>query len=292
MGFLILITALGPIIFGGKGRTAHSGDAKVSFFRAISFTMKNLAFWPLVLGNFMYRFCGAVTGCFFMYLMIYKVAAGKMDEGSTQLAVFFNIINIASFVAMAPVVRFIDKVGKKPALLLLMLASSAVYASIYYTFQPVNGWSADVANWISATLHLSPSVCKAWPVYLSGLGIGVFCNCMPLLFNSMLADVCDVDELNSGHQRQAFYGAAFVTTDKVALGVAMLLQGYLLEASGFQKGVFVGDPIVCMSYWMKALMLTQPVGFLLGFFCVMFYPITRAKASETRRLLDERKMRQ
>jgi Na+/melibiose symporter-like transporter len=39
---------------------------------------------------------------------------------------------------------------------------------------------------------------------------------------------------------------------------------------------------------MKALMLTQPVGFLLGFVCILFYPITRAKAAETRRLLDAR----
>ena len=289
IGLLILATALGPILFSGKGRTVHTGDAKVSFIRSIAFTMKNLAFWPLVLGNFMYKFCGAVTGCFFMYLMIYKVARGNMDVGSIQLAVFFNIINIASFLAMAPVVRFIDRVGKKPALLILMLASAAVYASVYYTFQPISGWTAEVASRLSATLHLSSSICQAWPVYLSGVGIGVFCNCMPLLFNSMLADVCDVDELASGHQRQAFYGAAFVTTDKIALGTAMLLQGYLLEASGFHKGVFVGDPVVSMSYWMKALMLTQPVGFLLGFVCVLFYPITRSRASETRRLLNERK---
>lgn len=288
MGALILITALGPILFSGKEKTIHTGEKKVSFWRALSFTIKNSAFWPLILGNFMYKFCGAVTGCFFMYLMIYKVSEGNMNEGAMQLAVFFNLINIASFMAMSPVVYFIDKVGKKPALLALMLASAAVYTTVYFTFQPVSGWTADIAQWLSQTLHLSYSICKAWPVYLSGIGIGIFCNCMPLLFNSMLADVCDVDELKSGHQRQAFYGAAFVTTDKIALGVAMLMQGYLLEASGFAKGVFVGDPEASMSYWMTALMLTQPVGFLLGFACVLFYPITRAKAAETRRLLNER----
>ena len=288
VGILILVTALGPILFSGKGKTAHTGEEKVSFFHAIAFTMKNLAFWPLVLGNFMYKFCGAVTGCFFMYLMIYKVSQGNMDDGSIQLAVFFNLINIASFFAMAPVVHLINKFDKKPALLGLMLASAAVYATVYYTFQPISGWTADVANWMSQNLHISYSICKAWPVYLSGIGIGIFCNCMPLLINSMLADVCDVDELKSGHQRQAFYGAAFVTTDKIAMGVAMLMQGFLLEASGFQKGVFVGDPVESMAYWMKALMLTQPVGFLLGFVCILFYPITRAKAAETRRLLDQR----
>jgi len=37
------------------------------------------------------------------------------------------------------------------------------------------------------------------------------------------------------------------------------------------------------------LLYTQPVGFLLGFICVLAYPITRAKALEVRRLLDARK---
>jgi len=45
-----------------------------------------------------------------------------------------------------------------------------------------------------------------------------------------------------------------------------------------------------IAFWMKALMFTQPVGFLLGFLCVLAYPITRAKAMEVRRLLDARKI--
>ena len=40
---------------------------------------------------------------------------------------------------------------------------------------------------------------------------------------------------------------------------------------------------------MKALLFTQPVGFLLGFACVLLYPITRAKALEVRRKLDAKK---
>jgi Na+/melibiose symporter-like transporter len=39
----------------------------------------------------------------------------------------------------------------------------------------------------------------------------------------MLADVCDVDELNTGHRRQAFYSAVFVTCDKMAMAVAVTM---------------------------------------------------------------------
>ena len=39
---------------------------------------------------------------------------------------------------------------------------------------------------------------------------------------------------------------------------------------------------------MKALLLTQPSGFLLACACIMFYPITRDRALDVRRQLDER----
>jgi len=288
-GILILATALCPIMFGGVGGAAHQGESKVPFFQALMFTLKNSAFWPLVLGNFLMKFCGVITGIFFMYLLIYHVAQGDKQAGTEQWGIFCNVINIATFIAMAPVVKMTDKIGKKPALLFLMMASAAVYASVYFTFQPTTGWSADVASWLFKTLSIPLTIGRAWPIYVSAAGIGIFCNCMPMIVNSMLADVCDVDEVKSGHQRQAFYGAVFVTTDKIAMGVAMLCQGFLLEASGFKSGQFVGDPAVCISYWMKALLFTQPVGFILGFCCVLAYPITHARAIETRRLLDARK---
>ena len=39
---------------------------------------------------------------------------------------------------------------------------------------------------------------------------------------------------------------------------------------------------------MKALLLTQPSGFLLACACIMFYPITRDRVLDVRRQLDER----
>jgi hypothetical protein len=62
-----------------------------------------------------------VTGCFFYYVMVYSVSGGDNIQGTTRLAVFFNTINIATFLAMAPVVRVTDRFGKKGTLLALML---------------------------------------------------------------------------------------------------------------------------------------------------------------------------
>jgi glycoside/pentoside/hexuronide:cation symporter, GPH family len=284
----ILLTAAAPI-FGCRESGQHAAEKKTHFRDAVRFTLKNTAFWPLVAGNLLVKFGMAVTGCFFYYVMVYHVAAGDNKMGTAKLAIFFNTINIATFLAMALMVRFTDRVGKKPALLALMLLSSVTYASVWLTLRPQHAhWVLAVAGFLHNSCALPSVIADIWPATVTGACIGVFTNSMPLIMNSMLADVCDVDELACGQQRQAFYGAMFVTCDKLAMAVAMLLQGILVSASGYSARLLVQAPET-ITFWMKALLFTQPVGFLLGFACVLLYPITRAKALAVRQQLDARK---
>jgi glycoside/pentoside/hexuronide:cation symporter, GPH family len=289
MGVVILLTAAAPIFCCNEGKLAPGEETRVSFLSAIRFTLKNGAFWPLVIGNFLFKFGMVSTGIFFMYLIIYNVAGGDKQAGSVQWGIFCNVINVATVIAMAPVVWMTDRIGKKSALLLLMFLSVVAYATVWFTFQPHDGgWVAGVADWMSGATGMSSAISKAWPVYVTAACIGIFSNCMPMILNSMLADVCDVDELHSGHQRQAFYGAIFVTCDKIAMGVATLLQGFLLTASGFDPHVLI-QKTATVAFWLKALLFSQPTGFILGFLIILAYPITRAKAGEVRAQLDARK---
>ena len=283
----ILLTACAPI-FGCRESGAHVAEKKTRFIEAIRYTLKNKAFWPLVAGNFLVKFGMVVTGCFFYYVMVYSVSAGDNIQGTTRLAVFFNTINIATFLAMAPVVRVTDRLGKKGALLALMLLSCVAYASVWFTLRPHGSpWILGVSAFLSGTLHLPTAIADIWPALLTAISIGLFCNSMPLIMNSMLADVCDEDELACGQQRQAFYGGVFVTCDKLAMALAMYLQGALVAASGYLN-TLPQQPPETIQYWMKALLYTQPTGFLLGFALILLYPITRKRAYATRAKLDAR----
>jgi GPH family glycoside/pentoside/hexuronide:cation symporter len=286
---LILLTAAAPI-FGLRESGRHVAEKKTRFFDAIKFTLKNRAFWPLLTGNFLVK-CGmAVTGCFFYYVMVYHVSGGDNKAGTAKLAIFFNSINLSTMVAMALMVRFTDRIGKKPAILLLMVLSSLTYASVWFTLRPQTApWVLNVAGSLKSlwSFSLWQYAAEIWPALVTGVCIGIFTNSMPMIMNSMLADVCDVDELACGQQRQAFYGAVFVTCDKAAMALTMLVQGFLVAASGYSAKLAVQAPET-ISFWMKALLYTQPVGFLLGFVCILFYPITRAKALEVRARIDAR----
>ncbi|HEY3761517.1 MAG TPA: MFS transporter [Verrucomicrobiae bacterium] len=289
VGIVILLAAFAPIFCCSEGALPPSERSKVSFLSAIRFTLKNNAFWPLVIGNFLLKFGMSSTGIFFIYLLIYNVSGGDKQAGTSQWGIFCNVINVAAFLAMAPVAWLTGKIGKKSAMLLLMALSAAAYTSVWFTFRPHDsGWTAGVAGWLANAMGMPLSISNAWQIYITAAGIGIFCNCMPLILNSMVADVCDVDELNSGHQRQAFYGAVFVTCDKIAMGVAMLLQGCLLTASGFDSHVVI-QKASTIAFWLKALLMSQPTGFILGFLIILAYPITRAKALEIRAQLDERR---
>lgn len=286
---VILLSACGPI-FGCRETGQHVAEKKTNFRDAIRITLKNTAFWPLLAGNFFVKFGTAVTTCFFYYVMVYHVSGGDNKMGTAKLAVFYNSINIATFLAMAVVVRFTDRVGKRPAILILMLLSSLTYASVWFTLRPHHaGWVLTITNFLQTGCHLPALIAEIWPCIITGICIGIFTNSMPLIMNSMMADVCDVDELACGHQRQAFYGAIFVTCDKFAMAIAMLLQGFLVSASGYNAKLIIQAPET-IAFWMKALLFTQPTGFVLGFFCFLAYPITRAKALEVRRLIDARRV--
>ncbi|MEI8375066.1 MAG: MFS transporter [Planctomycetota bacterium] len=259
---IIVLCGLMPILFC---KDVYHGKAenKVSFFAAVGYTARNRAFWPILLSNFFMRFGMCITGIFFYYLFIYRIG-GNMKGGATEWGWFVTAITIATLVGTPLVASLSQRLGKKLTVVILMATSAAAYASVWWTFQP---------EWSPMKLYL-----------LTGVGIGVFCNTMPMIINSMLADVCDVDELNSGHRREAFYGAVFVTCDKIAMAVTLFMQGFLLEASGFNAKLDV-QTTETVDTWMRWLLMTQPTGLILGMFCILAYPLTKARLREVQRQL-------
>ena len=190
-----------------------------------------------------------------------------MKAGATEWGWFVTAITVATLIGSPLVASLSQRIGKKQTVILLMGCSAFAYASVWWTFRP------ELA---------------AWKLYLiTGAFIGLFCNTMPIIVNSMLADVCDYDELKSGHRREAFYGAVFVTTDKVAMAVTLLLQGFLLSYSGFDAKLDV-QASETLSTWMRWLLMTQPTGFILGMFVIFLYPLTRERCHEIRAELDVR----
>lgn len=265
---IILVSCLIPVFFC-KDVVHVSAEKKVPFLDALKYTFRNKAFIPLVIGNFLMRAGMCVSGIFFYYVFVYRIG-GSMKDGATAWGWFITGITLATLVGTPAVAWLTQHWGKKQTTMALMLASSVAYASMWWTFTPG-----------SAAMHL---------YLVTAIGIGIFCNTLPMVLNSMLADVCDADEIQSGARREAFYGAVFVTCDKLAYAFALLLQGFLLEYSGFDAKLETQTPET-ITTWMKWLVATQPTGFILGVLCILAYPLTKQRLREIRAELDARHAR-
>ena len=293
LGIVIILGGLLPILFCREKSHAPAGqtgdkpgaDKKMSFLTAARSTLTNTAFLPLLLGNLITKFGMVITGIFFRYVFYYHIANGDIRMGASYYGTYCNSINLVNlFIGMVAMAWVTDRIGKKPALLVCMAMSVVTYGSLWFAFS-----TAPSAYW---TLHMpfAWTVVVQWPTLITGALIGLFTNTMPMIMNSMLADVCDADQLKTGQRRDAFYSGVFVSCDKMAIAVATIFQGILLVWSGFDATLPMQRPET-VKLWILMLVITQPLGFLLGFVGVLFYPLTRERCSEIRARLDASEQR-
>jgi glycoside/pentoside/hexuronide:cation symporter, GPH family len=108
---------------------------------------------------------------------------------------------------------------------------------------------------------------------------------------SMIADVIELDELNTGQRREGIFYGFMVLLQKVGLAIAILLVGFALDYAGFIKPVgdkFMEQPEAVLQA-LRMMIAPLPTLFLiLGIGLTALYPITREVHSEILARLKER----
>ncbi len=111
-----------------------------------------------------------------------------------------------------------------------------------------------------------------------------------LMIDSMVADVCDDDELATGRRREGMFSAVKGFALKAAQAITFGIGGYMATAVGYDPAVVDAaglDEATAMRMKL-ALVGFQSLGLVLSIGLVWLYPISRARAAETQRLLEER----
>ncbi|WP_036481517.1 MFS transporter [Myxosarcina sp. GI1] len=110
---------------------------------------------------------------------------------------------------------------------------------------------------------------------------------------SMIPDVIELDELNTGQRREGIFYSFMVLLQKFGLALALFLVGLALEWSGFVERPPGGEiPIQPDSALLAIRIAVAPlptIALILGLILAYFYPITKEKHAEIRLKLEERK---
>jgi glycoside/pentoside/hexuronide:cation symporter, GPH family len=112
------------------------------------------------------------------------------------------------------------------------------------------------------------------------------------LVSAMVADVCDLDELETGKRREGMYGAVYWWMVKLGLAVAGFIGGFLLNATGFD--VALGGAQSAKTLFLLRVfdvgipMATSAIAILV----IATFNITEEKSHEIRLELEKRRGKQ
>lgn len=124
---------------------------------------------------------------------------------------------------------------------------------------------------------------------MAGLGVSV----AYLVPWSMIPDIIELDELQTGYRREGVFYGFMVLLQKLGLALGLFFVGLALESSGFKEAV-AGQPLpVQPESALTAIRIAvgplPTVSLLIGLVLTYFYPITREVHAEIMLKLQERK---
>ncbi len=245
-----------------QGVLAHT----LEFLKGIVITFNCKPFLKICAATFLV-FNGFQLGfSFSLYVMIYYLFGGS-DSRAGELNGWFGMLTAGFTLLVIPFTAWLaTRLGKRRTFFFTISISLAGYALKWIGYNP------DHPYWL---LFAAPFV---------AFGTGSLFT----LMGSMIADVCDYDELETGQRREGVFGAIYWWMVKIGMSLAGLLTGIMLTVSGFdvaletqpEKTLFllrvfdVGVPLLTSALAI-AIMLT--------------YPISEEKAYEIRAELERRR---
>jgi GPH family glycoside/pentoside/hexuronide:cation symporter len=238
----------------------------LEFLKGIGLTFKCSPFRKICAATFLV-FNGYQLGISFsLYVMIYYVFRGDNSQAGELLG-WFGTVTAAATLVVIPLTGWLaTHLGKRRTFMITISVSLVGYALKWVGYDP------DHPYWL---LFAAPFV---------AFGVGSLFT----LMGSMIADVCDYDELDSRQRREGVFGAIYWWMVKIGMALAGLLTGIMLNASGFAVGL-EAQPERTL-FLLRVFDVGVPlVTSALAIFVMSTYEISEGRAYEIRAELEGRR---
>jgi len=240
---------------------------KLGFLRTVRVTFGNRNFLA-VLAMIVLMLLGLLLVAHLgYYINIYYVFGGDVQAGAVVQGWKGTVSAIATVFWIPGVVAVSRRLGKRRAYMLCLAAVGLSSVGTWWCYRP------DLPY-----LQILPQV-------VNSLGLaGVF-----IINPSMLADVCDDDEWQTGHRREAFFAAMQSWVTKFGVSLAFFFSGWILVGTGFEQELG-GDQEPGSITAMRLLYAAVPMATTLVCGLIVYlYPLTEDRAWEIRSGLEARR---
>jgi len=205
---------------------------------------------------------------FSFFIIIYYLFNGNTKDAGVWPTLFGSVGALVTTFAVIPTVAWMSKkMGKKNAFMLSQGISIIGYILFWFLFVPGKPFM----------------FMFALPFFSFGIG-SLF-----TLMMSMTADVCDLDELNTGKRREGIFGAIYWWMVKLGFAIAGLLSGIIMSYVGFTPDADV-QPEGAVTGLRIFFSLVPIVGTLIAMWLMSDYDVSEARALEIRAAIDRKKV--
>lgn len=278
VGVICMILAMIPAIFikskSTVNETSYSPltvNGMMGSFKEIldSFkeAFKSAPFRKLCFATFFIYNAFNTVASFSFFIVVYYLFNGNVGDAGVWPTLFGCVGALATTFVVIPIVTWMSKnFGKKVAFLICQGISIFGYILLWFLFIPGKPYM----------------FLFALPFFSFGIG-SLF-----TIMMSMTADVCDVDELQSGKRREGIFGAIYWWMVKFGFAIAGLLTGVIMTFVGFNpdsatqaEGAVVG---------LRLFYSGIPIfGTLLAMWIMSDYDLTEEKAGEIKKVLLQKR---
>jgi GPH family glycoside/pentoside/hexuronide:cation symporter len=239
----------------------------IDFFEGFVATLKVGPFMKLCAATFLVFNGFMLVSSFQFYVIIYYVFGGDQELGAEYAGWSGTVGAVSTFCVIFLVTWLSTKIGKRRTFFIAIGISMFGYALKWFCYNPEIPW-----------LLLVPA-----PLMAFGLGA------LFTLMGSMIADVCDLDELETYQRREGMFGSIYWWVVKLGMALALAGGGFLLNATGFDVELN-GNQTERAIFLMRLFDVAVPlVSSALAIWAVYAFPITEEMAHEIRLKLEQRR---
>ena len=264
--FLVVSGMICAIVCKEKKLQQARKQEKIKFWDSIVITLRNRTFLWLLAVVFLVTIGFYFVSGFTNYIMIYFVYAGDKAAASVMMGWCGTLWSTLSLIGVFAMTWIATRLGKSKTVMIFLVVMALGNLLKVVCYDPDHPW-----------LVLIPT---------ASLSMG-----MLVLFSliySMMADICDEDELNTGKRREGSYQAIYGLLWKLGIGLAYFAAGALLESTGFDEELTT--QAVSTLFWLRFWDIALPSFVcLLGAFLLVRYPLTESRAYEIKKILEERR---
>lgn len=242
-------------------------QTRVRFWSSLGASLRNRAFIVLIGLTICQVLAGMLASSTDYYLIVYYMFDGDVALGSQWKAYLSVGYAVVGVLTIYPVNWLANRIGKRTTL-------SIIFGMVFF---------GAVGKWF---LYTPGNPLK---ILLDPIFCGPIWTALNVLMPSMLADICDDDELRHGQRREGVFGSIFSWIQKTGFSLSVLGMGIALQISGFDAALAGEQSPGSILTLRLFLSISTAIWAGVAILLLAFYPLTQDRAYEIRDALEARR---